>query len=243
MKVALILSGQPRNVKRGFEGLFNSLLMHYDVDIFIHTWFDSNDLSTHSIIPGRENDYLDKNAIEALVDLYQPKQIIVEKPRKWNIIYDFTDDCFNKAWSWALDIIDQAKIYSSNTTNSMFYSTMKANLIKEDYSLINNIKYDCVVKSRIDYTPRSFVNLHHLDFENDQFYYQDLSQPDGMISDWFAIGSNVSINYYSSIYFNIKQLIKNSIKEEGYWCNELLLKHHFKPTSFSTHLVNYNVSS
>lgn len=243
MKVALILSGQPRSVQRGFEGLFNSILMHYDVDTFIHTWFDENDLSTHSIIPGRENDCLDPNALSELTNLYQPKRFLVQHPRDWKIVYDFTDDCFIKAWSWAQDRINSAKIYASNITNSMFYSTMMANLIKEDYALINNIKYDVVIKNRIDYAPKTFVNLNQLTIDENYFYYQDLSQPDGMISDWFAIGSNTSMNYYSSLYYNIYQLIQKSIKEEGYWCNELLLKHHFKDTNFNTIPVNYCVGA
>jgi hypothetical protein len=120
---------------------------------------------------------------------------------------------------------------------------MMANLIKEDYALINNIKYDVVIKNRIDYAPKTFVNLNQLTIDENYFYYQDLSQPDGMISDWFAIGSNTSMNYYSSLYYNIYQLIQKSIKEEGYWCNELLLKHHFKDTNFNTIPVNYCVGA
>jgi hypothetical protein len=243
MKVALILSGQPRNVQRGFEGLFNSLLMHYDVDVFVHTWFDGEDLSTHSIIPDKVNDCLDVMAVADIERLYKPKRLWVEKPKTWDIVYDFTDDCFIKAWSWAQDRIPAAKIYASNTTNSMFFSTMTANYLKEQYAIDNHIKYDVVIRNRLDYAPKTFINLKDLHIDDSTFYYQDLNQPDGMISDWFAIGSNTSINYYASIYYNIYQLIQKSIKEEGYWCNELLLKHHFKDSLFVTKPVNYLVGS
>ena len=47
MKVALCLSGQPRVVDVGFHKLSQSILQHNsDVDVFIHTWFDPENLST-----------------------------------------------------------------------------------------------------------------------------------------------------------------------------------------------------
>ena len=75
MKVALCLSGQPRVVDIGFSKLRQSILQHNsDVDVFIHTWFDQENLSTNSIIPGRESHRLDPNAINKLVQYYSPKK-------------------------------------------------------------------------------------------------------------------------------------------------------------------------
>ena len=68
MKVALCLSGQPRVVDVGFHKLSQSILQHNsDVDVFIHTWFDPENLSTNSVIPGREGHRLDPNAIDKLI--------------------------------------------------------------------------------------------------------------------------------------------------------------------------------
>ena len=44
MKVALCLSGQPRVVEVGYHKLRASILDHNDVDVFIHTWFDKDNL-------------------------------------------------------------------------------------------------------------------------------------------------------------------------------------------------------
>ena len=52
MKIALCLSGQPRVVEVGFQKLNETILQHNDVDVFIHTWFDPENLSTQSVIPG-----------------------------------------------------------------------------------------------------------------------------------------------------------------------------------------------
>ena len=76
MKIALCLSGQPRVVDIGFNKLKQSIINNNDVDVFIHTWFDSDNLSTNSVIPGRESHSLDPLAIEKLKDYYQPKKIV-----------------------------------------------------------------------------------------------------------------------------------------------------------------------
>ena len=156
MKVALCLSGQPRVVDIGYQKLSQAILQHNDVDVFIHTWFDPENLSTQSVIPGRESHTLDSLAIEKLQRYYQPKKILVEKPKSWKRSYGFPDKCFTNAWTWALEVqggLDVAKEYINNTTHSMFYSMMMANLIKEQYSAETGVEYDLVIRNRIDYSP------------------------------------------------------------------------------------------
>jgi hypothetical protein len=41
MKVALCLSGQPRSFEKGYEYHYKNLLKHHDVDVFYHTWNES----------------------------------------------------------------------------------------------------------------------------------------------------------------------------------------------------------
>ncbi|KKN07145.1 hypothetical protein LCGC14_1070050, partial [marine sediment metagenome] len=40
MKIAVCISGQPRNVHKGFTHIQPNLLAGNDVDVFIHTWID-----------------------------------------------------------------------------------------------------------------------------------------------------------------------------------------------------------
>jgi hypothetical protein len=162
MKVALCLSGQPRVVDIGFQKLSQSILQHNDVDIFIHTWFDPENLSTNSIIPGREAHRLDPQAIDKLVHYYQPKRIMVEKPKNWIRRYEFPDKVFTHSHTWALEVpsgLEVAKDYICDTTNSMFYSIMIANLLKEQYSVETGTEYDLVIRNRIDYSPHVVLKL------------------------------------------------------------------------------------
>jgi len=244
MKVALCLSGQPRVVDVGFQKLNQSILQHNNVDVFIHTWFDPDNLSTNSVIPGRESHSLDPQAIDKLVHYYQPKKIMVEKPKKWNRNYGFPDKCFTHAWTWALEVnggLDVAKEYIVDTTHSMFYSMMIANLLKEQYSAETGTEYDLVIRNRIDYSPHVVLKLDEILVDDDTLIYQDLHQPDNMISDWFGMGTTNTMNVFCGVYNQIGQLIRQSSEVDGYWCNELLLKHHIANNKIKRMPVDYQV--
>lgn len=244
MKIALCLSGQPRVVEVGYQKLSQSILQHNDVDVFIHTWFDLENLNTNSIIPGREFHTLDPQAIDKLVNYYQPKRIMVEKSKNWKRKYDIPDKCFTNAWTWALEVkdgLEVAKDYICNTTNSMFYSIMMANLLKEQYSVETGIRYDLVIRNRIDYSPHVVLKLDEVVVNDDILTYQDLHQPDGMISDWFGMGSTNTMNVFCGVYNQIGQLIRQSNEIDGYWCNELLLKHHIANNKIKINPVDYQV--
>jgi len=228
MKAALCLSGQPRVVEVGYQKLYNTVLKHNDVDVFIHTWFDPENLSTQSVIPGREAHALSPNAINKLVELYQPKKIVVDKPKVWNRHFDYPQRTFERAHTWVFDVVDgveEAKKYLDNTSHCMWYSIMMSNLLKEQYATETNTQYDYVIRNRIDYGPHLELNLQDPP-ENDVVYYQHLEQPDGMIADWFAMGSSNAMNVYAGVFNSLGPLVKQSNEREGYWCNEMLLKHH-----------------
>ena len=134
-----------------------------------------------------------------------------------------------KCLDWALEVqggLDVAKEYISDTTHSMFYSMMMANQLKEQYSAETGVEYDIVIRNRIDYSPHVVLDLKDVKLDDDVLVYQDLNQPDDMISDWFGMGTTNTMNVFCGVYNHIGQLIRQSSEVDGYWCNELLLKHH-----------------
>ena len=158
--------------------------------------------------------------------------------------YGFPDKCFTNAWTWALEVqggLDVAKEYINNTTHSMFYSMMMANLIKEQYSAETGVEYDLVIRNRIDYSPHVVLNLNDISIDDDTLVYQDLNQPDGMISDWFGMGTTNTMNVFCGVYNQIGQLIRQSSEVDGFWCNELLLKHHIENNKIKRAPVDFQV--
>ncbi len=60
LKIALCLSGQPRNVQKGFERINNLILSGRDVDVFCHHWTSN------------------KNC-DKVIDLYKPKKFQLQE--------------------------------------------------------------------------------------------------------------------------------------------------------------------
>lgn len=136
--------------------------------------------------------------------------------------------------------MEGAKKYLDNASHCMWYSIMISNLLKEQYSTETNTQYDYVIRNRIDYGPHLEVKFNDPP-EEDVVYYQHLEQPDGMIADWFAMGSNNAMNVYSGVFNIIGQLVKQSNERDGYWCNELLLKHHLLNNDIKTEPIDLQV--
>ena len=247
MKVALCLSGQPRVIDIGYQKLKNALLDHNDVDVFVHTWFDDENLSTESVIPGREGHQINPHAIDQIIHLYKPKAISVEKPKTWNRQFEYPQKTFEKAHTWALEIpgdnpIEKATGYLDNTTHCMWYSILMSNITKERYATESNTHYDWVIRNRFDNGPHVSIEFMEPPEDASAVYYQhNPDHPDGMVGDWYAMGSTNAMNVYSGLFNCLGQLVRQSNKEDGYWCNELILKHHLKNNSINTIGGDYQV--
>ncbi len=247
MKVALCLSGQPRVIEGGYQKLKAALLDHNDVDVFVHTWFDPDNLSTESVIPGREGHQLDPHAIEKISQLYQPKAMLVERPKTWNRHFEDPQKTFEKAHTWALEIpgdnpIERATGYLDNTTHCMWYSIMMSNITKERYATETNTQYDWVIRNRMDYCPHVQIEFTEPPDDDTAVYYQhNPDHPDGMVGDWYAMGSTNAMNVYCGLFTCLGQLVRQSNEVDGYWCNELILKHHLNNNNITKVGGDYQV--
>ena len=247
MKVALCLSGQPRVIEVGYQKLKAALLDYNDVDVFVHTWFDPDNLSTESVIPGREGHRLDSRAIEKISEIYKPRVLIVEKPKIWNRHFYYPSITFQKAHTWAHEIpgdgnIEKAEAYLDNTTHCMWYSIMMSNLMKERYATETNTQYDWVIRNRMDYGPHVQIEFTEPPDDDTAVYYQhNPDHPDGMVGDWYAMGSTNAMNVYCGLFTCLGQLVRQSNEVDGYWCNELILKHHLDNNSINKVGGDYQV--
>jgi hypothetical protein len=69
MKVALVLSGQLRSWKAGFDYIKRNLLDHYDVDVYFHTW--------------------SKNWDAGVIEAYNAKEVLVEDDAVFGNYYGY----------------------------------------------------------------------------------------------------------------------------------------------------------
>lgn len=224
MKIAICISGQARNFKQSYESLKTHLLDKYNCDIYFHTWKLTNFESTNFGFGNTKYSLID-NDYEDLIQLYKPKNYIIEKP----IIFDASN---YKCPIWRQPL---------NNTLSMFYSIYKSiQLVEETYDYIIRARFD------IDYSkfnlelPQEGIILPE--------WNTDVRVKDRGYYDVFAIGKQQDMDVYSKVFSNIISYTTNDDQFlnflSGGWPgqdsplrNEYLLKWHLIRNNIKTKTI------
>jgi len=245
MKIALCFSGQPRNAIQTAQRVKQTIINDNDVDVFLHAWHDSDNLNFDKRCPGHWNRQAELDITEKLLEVYKPKSFLFEKPKHWtNPNMKVSKENIRRFFDYGLNDpngIEHFGKYIVDICHSQWYSNMRVNFIKEEYSINHNVHYDCVIKLRYDVSPTSKMDLVNGDFDENILYHQDLNQPSYMVSDWFALGSNKIMNIWSSMYFHIQPLYQQVMSEHNVWGNELLLKQHLTNNHIKTQAVDLGI--
>ena len=246
MKIALCLSGQPRNAIQTSQRIKQTIIDGNDVDVFLHCWYDPNNLDYGKRTPGHWGRSCETDMDKKLLDIYAPKSFYFEKPKHWeNSNIKVTEENIKKCFDYGLNDPNGVEYFEKYTVNrcySQCYSKMVVNFLRENYSIENNVKYDFVITLRYDVSPSIKIDFLNSKFESDVLYYQDLNQPSGMISDWFGMGSPKIMNVWSSLYYHFEPVYHQVMSEENIWCVELLLRNHLKNNQIKTKSVDLGVS-
>lgn len=224
MKIAVCFSGQPRYIEEGYYFVKKYLLDKYDVDVFVHTWWDDS-------YPGSEFDYTDLNrdckysedTLLKISKLYNPKLIQTEK----QIAFEYFDD------------VHYGRLHPVSPY-SMFYSIKKSNDLKKQYELENNFIYPLVIRCRFDIVLSRFnLDLNTIDrkkiYVGGEHHY--LGGQPTVPNDQFAISSSYNMDYYSSLFDNIPLYWK-----EGHrvFIGERLLQYHLNKGEMEIHFTTVN---
>lgn len=184
MKVAILLSGQPRNYKEGYLELKKSYLDRYDCDVYLHTWTGKKFEATQFFADRPKNVYeYDDNYLSEIQELYKPKSFKFESP----IIFD------NKG------IVDPMWRQPLQNCKSMWYSISKTyDLIEKDYDLYIRSRYDLRFE-------QATLNLENLDMNKLHVWNWDTDErvKNRGYYDVFAIGNKTNMGIYSSVYSKI----------------------------------------
>ena len=206
MRVALCLSGQPRNALYTFNYIYNNIIKPNNADVFMHLNFDNDNRYILKSHKNNGNCVAEENLDKKLIELYKPKKVLVEKQKNFN---NSNIKICDKRLSNIMrtnKITD--KVYARNhdllCVYSMFYGIYKSNELKELFSLENNIHYDYVIRIRYDALPLNEIICSH--YDPNYIYYINIGQPDNIISDWFNMGSNMIMNCYSSLFLHFEYI-------------------------------------
>ena len=199
MKVAVCISGQPRNYEQGYQELKKWFLDKYDCDIYIHTWKDTIMEGGHKYTKERTYEFLEED-YNNILELYKPKDYFFQK----TIPFDTTG------------IRGPAIKYRLNSNLSAAYSIYAA------YQLVKHsgINYDLVIRTRFDLEFTDYVSPECLFLKDlsllDPNKLNSFSYPlteDGFptrlteVDDVFAVSSpeiaEIYSSYFSYILYNI----------------------------------------
>lgn len=184
MKVAILLSGQPRNYYLGYDELKKSYLNNYDCDIYLHTWKGGNFEATNFFYDRPKNIYkYSEGYIDDILNMYNPTGWEFENP----IVFDDKD------------IVDPLWRQPLQNSKSMWYSLYKS------YTLIDK-HYDVVIRTRFDLQYEdSLLDLESLDLN--KVHVWDWTTDERVkhrgYYDVFAIGNQTNMGIYSQLYRKI----------------------------------------
>ena len=218
MKVAIILSGQPRNFQVGYQHLYDAYLSRYDCDVYFHTWDDAVFTATQFFPDKPAAQYaMQSTWKDELVNMYTPQNYMFEQPIKFD-----NNNIVDSMWRQPLQ-----------NSKSMWYSVQRA------FSMVHT-GYDVYIRTRFDlrYEP-SLLNLEALDHTKLHVWDWDTDsrvQHRGYY-DVFAVGSHDNIGIYSNLFSKIDWYLMHDIQYKqslsGGWPgqdsglrNEYLLRWH-----------------
>jgi hypothetical protein len=172
MKVALLLSGQFRNGRECYSSIYENLIKHYDVDVFIAYYYEEPDVT-----------------LDELTELYKPKYIAYEK-------YD--EELIEK-FNLTNNFLHYTESTPSSLCK-MWYGNEMVKYVRNEYEKDFNVKYDVVIKCRFDVDILEKIELKlpenqiyipigwdHMDGVNDTFAYGDSNSMDYYLSAYHSL--------------------------------------------------------
>lgn len=204
VKAAVCISGQPRNVVKGFENfILPNLLKLNDVDVFIHTWWDSEQVGQQFVNAGEHvaSDPVCEDTLATIIRLYNPVAMHFEPQR------DFDEK------NYAERAFPAIKPFASL---SQKYSAQRAHELRRE----SGRWYDAVIRLRFDYALQTPIIIENYDLS--AINVPNRCPHAGGIDDTFAIGNAENMDVYGDLFDHIDDLYESGVA----FCDEILLGQH-----------------
>lgn len=216
MKIAVLLSGQPRFISKYTPSILANLVKPNNADVFCHVWNTPTDRPFRTG-KGWENERIEADAIKKIQDWYDPQDIMVEEPLEFG--YPNLDwfKTLSVGYGGGAEKEDTAAYYNCSHY-SLWYGLMQANLLKQKHEHKNKFRYDVVVRCRFDLGIHHTINVSKYDVSNHIWTMNNGRNE--LLNDWFFFGNSENMNIIASIY----NLFDKYHKDTGMFVNELFFK-------------------
>ena len=228
MKIALCLSGLPRFIESAFYNIQNNIIQDYNVDVFIHTWYDKNKPMRKDGSSEWSSLIFDEDPTIKIRQLYNVKGIHVEKPIdffKNSVIRDYNYKPTLEKYMPHF-ITEEGQNYFINMIHSMWYSIHKSNLLKIEYEKENHFEYDVVVRCRFDSIFHSPIKFENYDLNKINVSHCAGTEDFPQVRDWFAFSNSKNMDQYAYLINDLKLLNDQVSNTER--ANEIFLHQHLK---------------
>lgn len=204
MRVALILSGIPRNFKYCFPYLKKYVIDELNPDLFFSGYTDPKNNVSEDVL---KNIYNFKKSYIRNLDSNDENHIWKEYGSR-----EIKKNCMFPPLSPAKTI-------------SQYYNMMVANRLKVEYELENDFKFDVVIRSRIDYYYYRTVTLRELSNLKENSVYMPSEWDFSGYTDAFAYGDSCSMNKYFKLF---KRCREYNLVQNVPFSNESLMGYHIR---------------
>ena len=228
MKIALLLTGQFRNIAETYPHIKGRILDRFNPDVFISTWNPSDKIKNS--LRSETIDILDSLNSQEVLDIFNPKK--------------YSSDDFNSPF--IQEKITRANLYIDKTPStgeinaisvfSMWYKIQDCLNLMVDYENKFSIKYDYIIKCRFDLKFHNSLPLPKND--SDIIIPPGYDWRDG-INDLFAFGSRESMIYYCSMFNFLEKYIS---EDDVLFHPETILKHHLNISPFKISRPDIRIS-
>lgn len=179
MKIAICFSGSIRDFSTCYPSIKRYVLDNLNADIFLHLWKmdDVSNLDANVNFKWKNDSCDEKYVIEQL----NPKAYVVDKySNLWEekIVKESRIDVTKLT-------DDKLKNYGINSCG-MYYKIYQAFLLMENYCHTNNVKYDIIIRARLDFIWRDHILPHMFsNAKDDQIF---------LVKDRYATHSGLETN-------------------------------------------------
>lgn len=215
MKVAICISGQPRNVHKGFTYIEPNLLVPNDCDVFIHMWWNEEQIGKAYINAGGHvaSSLVGADVLNDIMKMYNPV-LLQHEPQKDFDEKDYAERAYPSISPFA--------------TLSQKYSSMKVHELRRK----SGREYDAVVRLRFDFSLETLICVENYDLN--VINVPNRCPHPGGVDDTFAIGSPENMDVYGNLYNHIDDLYHSNVP----FCDEILLGQHLNRNNISVKLHN-----
>ena len=202
MRVAVCLSGQPRQLDKCIDTLLRDVIVPNNADVFYHTWWDES-------LDGTPFDSAQPHQIGSVGKWDSTNIKILETLNAKNSI-------IQKPMNFIVSGLRSSPTANQNSMCSVFYSQWRSGLLKSKYENDNNFKYDVVIRARLDIVYNGVIDINNIGIKSSTLVlankWQDIRQSlipglgDYTMDDNFAIGDSATMDTYLSVYPNMANL-------------------------------------